>query len=75
MAANLFMLNNLSEIEKRVRSDGILQNVIGSIGAAERERDTVGKRGSRGSGSMTLFNMPKSFEKAKRAGLDGETPS
>lgn len=75
MAANLFMLNNLSEIEKRVRSDGILQNVVGSIGAAEKERDTVGKRGSRGSGAMTLFSMPKSFEKAKRTGLDGETPS
>jgi hypothetical protein len=78
MTANLFILNNLSEIEKRVRNDGILQNVIGSIGAAEKERDTVGKRGSRGSGGingMNIFSMPKSFDKAKRAGLDGETPS
>ena len=77
MAANLFVLNNLSEIEKRIRKDGILQNVIGSIGSAEKGRDFVGKRGSRGSGgsnSMTLFSMPKSFDKAKRAGLDGESP-
>jgi hypothetical protein len=77
MAANLFILNNLSEIETRVRNDGILQNVIGSIGAAERERDTIGKRGSRGSGGindMNLFSMPKSFNKTKRSGLDGEPP-
>ena len=48
------------------------------LGAAEKERDVVGKRGSRGSGgsnSMNLFSMPKSFDKAKRAGLDGEAPS
>jgi len=79
MTANLFILNNLSEIEKRIRKDSMLQTVIGSIGATEKERDTVGKRGSRGSGennnTMNLFSMPKSFEKAKRAGLDGLTPS
>lgn len=76
MAANLFMLNNLSEIEDRVRNDGMLQNVIGSIGAGEKGRDTVGKRGSRGSGGingLNIFSMPKSFGKAKRAGLDGKT--
>ena len=74
MAANLFILNNLSEIEKRVRSDRMMQNIIGSIGAAERERDAA-KRTSRGSSgsnpSSGSFSMPKSFEKAKRAGLDG----
>jgi len=78
MTAYLFILNNLSEIERRVRDDGILQNVIGSIGTAEKERDSVGRRGSRGSwgsNSMNLFSMPKSFDKAKRAGLDGEAPS
>jgi hypothetical protein len=77
MAANLFILNNLSEIEKRIRKDAILQNVIGSIGAAEKERGFVGKRGSRDSGGnfTNLFSMPKSFDKAKRAGLDGKAPS
>lgn len=74
LAASLFILNNLSEVEKRVRSDRMMQNVIGSIGAAEKERD-ANKRGSRGStGSNpagSVFSMPKSFEKAKRAGLDG----
>ena len=74
LAASLFILNNLSEIEKRVRGDRMMQNVIGSIGAAEKERD-ASKRGSRGStGSnpaVSVFSMPKSFEKAKRAGLDG----
>ena len=52
----------------------MMQNIIGSIGAAEKERD-LSKRGSRGStGSnpaLNAFTMPKSFEKAKRAGLDG----
>jgi Exo70 exocyst complex subunit len=75
MAANLFMLNNLSEIEKRVRKNSILQSVIGSIGAAEKEKDAA-KRISRGSSggnpaSTNLFSMPKSFEKVKRTGLDG----
>jgi hypothetical protein len=73
MAANLFILNNLSEIEKRVRSDRIMQNVVGTIGAAEKERNTSKRtsRGSSGSSTSTLFSMPKAFEKAKRAGLDG----
>jgi Exo70 exocyst complex subunit len=75
LAASLFILNNLSEVEKRVRADRMLQNVIGSIGAAEKERDQS-KRGSRTStGSnpaASAFSMPKSFEKAKRAGLDGK---
>jgi Exo70 exocyst complex subunit len=74
LAASLFILNNLSEIEKRVRADRSLQSVIGSIGTAEREKDPS-KRGSRGSNgsnsSVITFSMPKSFEKAKRAGLDG----
>lgn len=78
MAANLFILNNLSEIEKNVRQNSMMQNVIGSIGAAEKERDNLGKRASRSSvGSQlptSLFSMPKSFEKAKRAGLDGKSP-
>jgi hypothetical protein len=74
LAASLFILNNLSEVEKRVRQDRMLQNVIGSIGVAEKERD-ASKRGSRSStGSnpaASAFSMPKSFERAKRAGLDG----
>jgi len=75
---SLFILNNLSEIEKRVRQDRMLANVIGSIGAAEKERDMQSKRSSNrsssGSGSGSVgqgFSMPKSFEKVKRAGLDG----
>jgi len=75
LAASLFILNNLSEVEKRIRADRMLQSVIGSISAAEKERDQT-KRGSRTStGSNpagTAFSMPKSFEKAKRAGLDGK---
>jgi hypothetical protein len=74
LAANLFILNNLSEVEKRVRADRMMQNVIGSIGVAERERDTSKRasRSSSGSGPpIVSFSMPKSFEKAKRAGLDG----
>jgi hypothetical protein len=80
MAANLFLLNNLSEVEKRVRGDRMMANVVGSIGVAEREREGS-KRGSRGSSGSgvgtggTVFAMPKSFEKAKRAGLDGMTPA
>ena len=78
IGANLFLLNNLSEIEKSVRKDQMLQNVIGSIGAAEKERDNIGKRTSRGSIMSnvpnTSFSMPKTFEKAKRAGLDGRSP-
>jgi len=82
MAANLFLLNNLSEVEKRVRSDRMMANVVGSIGIAEREREQSKRasRGSSGSGagaagnSSTAFAMPKSFEKAKRAGLDGILP-
>jgi Exo70 exocyst complex subunit len=74
LAASLFILNNLSEIEKRVRADRVLQNVIGSLTSAEREKD-VSRRISRGSSgsnsSLTAFAMPRSFEKAKRAGLDG----
>ena len=74
LAASLFILNNVSEIEKRVKGDRILQNVIGSLTAAEREKDAA-KRGSRGSigsnSSINIFAMPKSFEKTKRAGLDG----
>lgn len=75
MAANLFILNNLSDIEKRVRKNSILQSVIGSIGTAEKEKDSF-KRTSRGSSGgnlagSNLFSMPRSFEKAKRAGLDG----
>lgn len=77
LAASLFILNNLSEVEKRVRADRMLQNVIGSIGAAEKERD-LSKRGSRSSTGSNpasgAFSMPKSFEKAKRAGLDGTQP-
>src|SRR5271169_3665229 len=76
MAANLFVLNNLSDIEKRVRRDQLMQNVIGSISTAEKEKDALGKRSSRGSTgsnlSSSLFSMPKSFEKAKRTGLDGK---
>jgi len=78
MAANLFILNNLSEVEKRVRGERLLANVVGSIGVAEREREGS-KRGSRGSSGSSagiggnVFAMPKSFEKAKRAGLDGTT--
>lgn len=81
MAANLFVLNNLSEVEKRVRGDRMMANVVGSIGVAEREREQSkrGSRGSSGSGvgstSSATFAMPKSFEKAKRAGLDGTAPS
>jgi len=74
MASNLFLLNNLSEVEKRVRKSSLMTSVVGSISAAERERDGVGKRGSRGSsgsGGVAVFTMPKAFEKAKRAGLDG----
>ena len=78
LAASLFLLNNLSEMEKRVRMDRMLQNVIGSIGAAEKERD-ASKRGSRSStgsnpAAASAFSMPKTFEKAKRAGLDGNVP-
>src|SRR5579859_1829853 len=77
LAASLFILNNLSEVEKRVRADRMLQNIIGSIGAAEKERD-LSKRGSRSSSGSnpagSAFSMPKSFEKAKRAGLDGIPP-
>ena len=77
MAANLFMLNNLSEVERRVRGDSMMANVIGSIGAAEREREASKRasRGSSGSGAgmgSNAFAMPKSFDKAKRAGLDGK---
>ena len=73
---SLFILNNLSEIEKRVRQDRMLANVIGSIGAAEKERDMQNKRSSNrsSSGSGTgqgTFSMPKNFEKVKRSGLDG----
>jgi exocyst complex component 7 len=78
MAANLFLLNNISDIEKRVRRDQMMQNVIGSISAAEKEKDALVKRSSRGSTgsnlSTSLFSMPKSFQKAKRAGLDGKNP-
>src|SRR5271154_5174453 len=79
MAANLFLLNNLSEVEKRVRGDRMMANVVGSIGVAEREREGSkgGGGGSGGSGVTpggTVFAMPKSFEKAKRAGLDGMNP-
>jgi hypothetical protein len=52
----------------------MMQNVIGSISVAERERDQSKRssRSSSGSGpSSVSFSMPKSFEKAKRAGLDG----
>lgn len=76
MAASLFVLNNLSDIEKRVRRDQLMQNVIGSISTAEKEKDASVKRSSRGSTgsnlSSSLFSMPKSFEKAKRTGLDGK---
>ena len=59
----------------------MMANVVGSIGAAEREREQT-KRVSRGSsgsgvgstGGSSAFAMPKSFEKAKRAGLDGTAP-
>jgi hypothetical protein len=74
MAANLFILNNLSEVEKRVRKDSLMASVVGSIASAEREQEGPGRRGSRGSsesGGGTVFSMPKAFEKAKRAGLDG----
>jgi len=74
MASNLFLLNNLSEVEKRVRKSSLMASVVGSISAAERERDVAGKRGSRGSsgsGATAVFTMPKGFEKAKRGGLDG----
>jgi Exo70 exocyst complex subunit len=78
MAANLFVLNNLSDIEKRVRRDQTMQNVIGSISTAEKEKEALVKRSSRGSTgsnlSASLFNMPKSFEKARRGALDGKTP-
>jgi Exo70 exocyst complex subunit len=74
LSASLFVLNNLSELEKRVRADRMMQNVIGSISVAERERDQSKRssRSSSGSGPASVsFSMPKSFEKAKRAGLDG----
>jgi Exo70 exocyst complex subunit len=71
MAANLFILNNLSEIEKRARNDRALSSVVGSVGAAEKEKGRRTSRGSSGSSSTALFSMPKSFEKAKKAGLDG----
>lgn len=74
MATNLFMLNNLSEIEKRVRSDRMISTIVGSISAAEKEKEAA-KRSSRvssgSSASLGSFSMPKSFDKAKRAGLDG----
>jgi hypothetical protein len=74
IASNLFILNNLSEVEKRVRKSSLMASVLGSIAGAEKEREGAAKRGSRGSSGSsggTVFSMPKSFEKAKRAGLDG----
>jgi len=77
MAASLFVLNNLSEVEKRVRGDKMMMGIVAAVAAEERGREREGKRGSRvssGSGvnQVGSFSMPKSFEKAKRAGLDGK---
>jgi Exo70 exocyst complex subunit C-terminal len=67
-ASNLFLLNNLSEAEKRVRADRTLQTVIGVLSATEKET----KRGSMIEvAGQAGFVMPKAFEKVKRAGLDG----
>lgn len=52
-----------------------MQGIIGSVTAAEKERE-ASKRGSRSSSGSTpvtaqTFVMPRSFEKVKRGGLDG----
>jgi len=73
MAAHLFVLNNLSEIEKRVRNDRTMQSIIGSVTAVEREQNKRGSRTSSGSNALQTFSMPRSFEKVKRSGLDGSS--
>src|SRR5579862_9672510 len=71
MAAHLFILNNLSEIEKRVRTDRTMQSIVGGITSVEKEQSKRGSRSSSGSNHVQTFSMPKSFEKVKRGGLDG----
>jgi hypothetical protein len=72
MASHLFILNNLSEVEKRVRNDRTMQTVIGSVTSTEKEQAKRGSRLSSGSNALQMFSMPRSFEKVKRSGLDGQ---
>jgi hypothetical protein len=72
LAENLFILNNLSEAEHLVRGDKRMQGIISCVTSLERENKRS-SRGSQGSANpvAATFSMPKTFEKAKRAGLDG----